>query len=205
MRLLPVIPLLASLAGCATQRIPDPEDARRAYAKAAQAGDGDALYAMMTDESRRSLGVEGARRGAGDAKAELAERGQALAGTGVVSRQEARVRFADGEVVVLAVEDGAPKLTHAHGLPTRARTPAQALDQLRRVLARRSYAGLMRVLSKETRAAVERDLRAIVEGLERPEALDVKVAGDKAAVELGGGHRVRLRREEGAWVVEDFD
>lgn len=205
MRLSLVVPLLASLAGCATPRIPDPEDARRAYAKAATAGDADALYAMMTDESRRSLGVDGARRGAADAKAELAERGRALSADGVVSRQEARVRFGDGEVVVLSIEDGAPRLSHAHALPSRARTPTQALDQLRRVLARRSYAGLMRVLSKETRAAMERDLRAIVEGLERPDSLDVKTTGDKATVDLGGGHRVRLRREEGVWVVEDFE
>ena len=37
----------------------------------------------------------------------------------------------------------------------------QALEQLRRVLARRSYAGLLRVLSRETRDAIERDLRGL--------------------------------------------
>lgn len=205
MRLPPIVSLVACLAGCASQRIPDPEEARRAYARAAQAGDGDALYAMMTEESRRSLGLDGARRGAADAKDELAARGQALAGPGVVARVEARTRFDDGEVVALTVEDGAPKLTHAHALPARARTPAQALDQLRRALARRSYAGLVRLLSKETRASMERDLSRLVTSLERPDALDVRVTGDKATVDLGGGHRVRLRREDGAWVVEDFE
>ncbi len=205
MRLLSIASLLACLSGCATQRIPDPEGARRAYAKAAESGDGDALYAMMTEESRRSLGVDGARRAVADARDELGARGRALAGDGVVARVEARARFDDGEVAVLTIEDGAPKLTHAHALPARARTPAQALDQLRRALARRSYPALVRLLSRDTRAAMERDLSRLVTNLERPDALDVHVQGDKATVELGGGHRVRLRREEGAWVVEDFE
>ncbi len=205
MRPLPVAALLACLTGCATQRIPDPEGARQAYARAASRGDADALYAMMTDEARRSIGVEGARRGVADATPELAARAESLGGPGVVARVEARSRTADGEEVVFTVEDGAPKLISAHALPARARTPAQALDQLRRALARRSYAALLRLLSKETRASMERDLSRLVTSLERPDALDVKVSGDKATVDLGGGHRVRLRREDGAWVVEDFE
>jgi hypothetical protein len=90
-------------------------------------------------------------------------------------------------------------------LPAGARTPNEALEQLRRVLARRSYAGLMRVLSPATRSAIESDLRSLVDGLAHPDGLDVQVSGDAASVQIQGGHFVKLRRDSGVWKVEDFD
>src|SRR5690606_15063917 len=105
----------------------------------------------------------------------------------------------------LELRDGRFWVTAAGALPGGSRTPEQALEQLRRVLARRSYAGLMRVLTPSTRAAIEQDLRSLVEGLERPDTLEVEVSGDAATVEVPGGHSVKLKREGGVWRVEDFD
>jgi hypothetical protein len=73
------------------------------------------------------------------------------------------------------------------------------------VLARRSYAGLMRVLSPATRAAVENDVRSFVDGLSDTGSLPVQVTGDAALVSVPGGHQVKLKREGGVWRVEDFD
>ncbi len=78
-------------------------------------------------------------------------------------------------------------ITASGALPGGARTPEEALEQLRRVLARRSYAGLMRVLSPATRASIENDLRTLVEGLDAPGTLPVQVAGDSAVVNVPGG------------------
>jgi hypothetical protein len=196
---------LALLVGCGSTALPDPREAARDYARAARAGDVDALHGMMTERSQRALGKDGVRRSVEDARAELDEQARRLAEPTTRVEQAARVRYGDGEEVVLALEDGAFRISSADALPAGARTPNQALEQLRKVLARRSYAGLMRVLSQETRDAIERDLRGLVEALEHPEALDVKVQGDTASVLLDGGHRVRLRREGGRWSVEDFD
>jgi hypothetical protein len=190
---------------CGKAAMPDPKPALEAYARAAQAGDADALYALMSERSRRELGPEGARRVVADAKADLGELGTAAADPSARVVAVARVRFADGEEARLPLENGTFRVGAAGGLPAAARTPADALAELRRALARRSYAGLIRVLSKETRAAIERDLSGLVDGLAHPETLDVKIAGDRASVELAGGHKVRLRRESGVWVVEDFD
>jgi hypothetical protein len=63
----------------------------------------------------------------------------------------------------------------------------------------------MRVLSPATRAAMENDLRALVEGLNEPGTLPVKANGDAAVVNVPGGHQVKLKREGGVWRVEDFD
>ena len=75
---------------------------------------------------------------------------------------------------------------------------------MRKALARRSYPALVRVLSQETQSALESDWDALVRGLEDPETLDVRVQGDRAEVELSGGHIVKLRRELGVWRIEDL-
>jgi len=64
---------------------------------------------------------------------------------------------------------------------------------------------LLGVLSLEHEARSRGDLRSLVEGLENPETLDVKVSGDNAVVVVPGGHQVKLRREAGVWRVQDFD
>lgn len=185
--------------------MPDPNDAVRAYAEAAKRGDADAIYTMMSAKAQRSLTRDDVRRIVADEKAELSDQAKALAVPSLTIKAHARVRFPDGEDATLELEDGAFRISAADALPAGARTPPQALAELRRVLARRSYAGLLRVLSPATRSAIENDLRSLVEGLENPEGLEVQVAGDRATVQVPGGHEVKLRREAGVWYVEDFD
>jgi hypothetical protein len=196
--------LLAATA-CSPARVPDPAEAARAYASAAQRGDMAALYAMMTSASREARSRGELEAMLDGERAELADQGKALSGPDVRVEASAVLHFADGEEAALDLQDGRYGVSAAGALPGGARTPEGALDQLRRVLARRSYAGLMRVLSQPTRAAIENDLRTLVEGLGAPETLPVQQQGDTAVVQIPGGHQVKLRRESGIWHVEDFD
>lgn len=193
------------LGGCASSGIPSPDPTLRAYAEAVRRGDSKAIYGLLSEKSQQTLGREGVEKAVTDAKEELAE--QAAAAMSPAARMDAtaRLKYGDGEEASLEFEDGVFRVGSADALPAGAKTPAQALEQLRKVLARRSYAGLMRVLSKETRRAMEDDLRSLVEGLERPDGLDVKVTGDRAVVQVSGGHQVKLKRENGIWRIEDFD
>lgn len=191
--------------GCSKGAIPDPRGAAAAYASAAERGDADAIYAMLSERSRRSLRVEDVRRIVADQKGELAAQAKAIGEPSASVRATARVRYADGEDATLELEDGAFRITAADALPAGARSPEQALEQLRRVLARRSYAGLMRVLTPATRGAIESELRTLVEGLAHPEGLEVRADGDSAEVKVQGGHSVKLTREGGIWRVEDFE
>ncbi len=168
-------------------------------------GDGDAVHALLTESSRRAHGVEGTRRLVADSKAELERQARAFGSVELSVRALATVRFDDGEEATLELRDGRFFVSSADALPAAAGTPAQALAQLRKVLARRSYAGLVRVLSSESRSAMESDIGSLVLGLEHPETLQVKTDGDSAEVEIPGGHKVRLKREAGVWKVEDFD
>lgn len=194
-----------SLVGCGRTAMPDPREAVRAYETAAAKGDARAVHGMLSDRSRKALGVADVEKILADERTELATQAKAMQDSTTTVRASARVRYADGEDATLDVESGAFYVSSADALPAAARTPVEALEQLRRVLARRSYAGLMRVLSPATRSAVESDLRSLVDGLTHPEGLDVQVSGDVAQVQIQGGHFVKLRRDGGAWKVEDFD
>ncbi len=199
------VALFVALAGCGGARIPDAKAAALAYAAAAKRGDADALYDLLSAKGRRSLTREEVRAIVKDERAELADQATAVSSQTTTLKSEAHLRFADGEEALLSVEPDGYKLTAAEALPAAADTPVEALGQLRGVLARRSYAGLIRVLSRTTRAAMEDHVRSLVEGLENPEGLDIQVTGDTAVVSLPGGHEVHLRRDAGAWRIDDFD
>jgi hypothetical protein len=202
-----VLPWLAILllAACSRPSIPDPRAAATAYAEAAQRGDASAIYRMLSSNAQRNYGQEGVRKLVADTREELRQQGKALASEKTSSHTEAVVRYADGEQAELVLQGGVLKIDAVAALPAGARTPAEALDELRQGLARRSYSGLMRVLTSESRSALENDMRSLVDGLDRPETLEVKVKGDAAEVEVPGGHSVTLKREAGVWRVEDFD
>jgi hypothetical protein len=190
---------------CAGPGVPDPRVAADAFGRAAAKGDADAIYGMMTERAKKDRSRDDVRGIVRDEQRELAEEGQALAAKDARTVATARLRFADGEEAALDLQNGRFYVTSAGALPGGGRTPEEALDQLRRVLARRSYSGLMRVLSPATRAAVEQDLRGLVSGLDHPETLPATITGDTATVIVPGGHHVRLKRESGVWRVDDFD
>jgi TPR repeat protein len=139
------LPLL--LPACAARGAADPREAARAYGEAAARGNAGALYAMMSTSSRRDHGPDEVARVVSDERTELAEQGAALEQPGARVAATARLRYADGEEAALDLRDGRYWVTSAGALPGGGRTPEEAIAQLRRVLARRSYAGLIRVLS----------------------------------------------------------
>ncbi len=190
--------------GCGSA-IPDPRAAVAAYTDAARRGDSAALWDLLDDAGRKRMSREEFERIVSDAKAELSERATVFSTPDARLEARAEVTFADGERAVLTLEQGAFRVSGAEALPSGARSPQQALDQLRRVLARRSYAGLLRVMTPTSKGAIERNLRSLVDGLEGADGLDVQVDGDRAEVTVPGGHRVRLRREEGVWRIEEFE
>jgi hypothetical protein len=198
--------LLAGLAvGCAEARMPDPKLCAANYAEAARSGDSERIYALLSREAQRDFGHQGTRELVQQARAELRRQGTALLAPGGQVQASAEIRFDDGESALFDLQDGAFRLSSLGTVPSRARSPAEALGDFRRALARRSYPALLGVLSQETRGALEGDLKSLVEGLESPETLDVKVSGDNAVVDIPGGHQVKLRRESGVWRIQDFD
>lgn len=205
-RCLLALGLLAGLAaGCAEARLPDPQLVAASYADAARRHDSERIYALLSSESQRDFGREGTRKLVEQEKVELEQQGTALLGPTSRVQGSAEIRFDDGESALFELEAGRFRLSSLGSVPSRARSPSEALGDFRRALARRSYPALLGVLSRETRIALEGELKSLVLGLENPETLEVKISGDNATVTVPGGHQVKLRREAGVWRVQDFD
>jgi hypothetical protein len=194
---------MASATACGRPELPDPRVAASAYAEAAARGDADALHRMLTSDAKRTYGREGTKRVVADARAEIGAQGRALKRPGSRVDATATVPLSDGTSVELVFGPGGFRVASADTLPSGARTPVEALEGLKKALARRSYPALLRVLSSKARTAVEMDLRSLEAGLADPKTLDVKVTGDRAEVEIPGGHAVTLERDGGTWRVDD--
>jgi hypothetical protein len=197
--------LMLAAVGCGGGSIPDPKEAAADYARFAVKGDSERIYDMMTTEGQKDRTRDDVKKIIETERQELADQAKAMTAPSTRVQATARLRFDDGEETALELRGGRFWVTSAGALPGGAHTPEAALDQLRRVVARRSYAGLLRVLTPRTRAMIEQDLRGLVEGLENADTLAVHVTGDSASVIVPGGHHVRLKRENGVWRVDDFD
>jgi hypothetical protein len=203
-RVMKVVAFSSWALACGRPALPDPRITARAYADAASHGDADSIHALLTSDAQRDYGRERVRELVRDERAELARQADAIGTRDARVDATATLLLDDGTQVELTLEPEGFRVAAADTLPAAARTPVEALDGLRRALARRSYTALLRVLGPESRAAVETDLRALAAALENPATLDVRVQGDHADVDVGGGHQVTLRREAGTWRVEDI-
>jgi hypothetical protein len=158
---------------------------------------------MLTSDAKRTFGRDGTKRVVADARAEIGAQGRALLRPGSRVDATATIPLSDGTSVELVFGPGGFRVASADTLPSGARTPVEALEGLKKALARRSYPALLRVLSSKARTAVEMDMRSLEAGLADPKTLDVKVTGDRAEVEIPGGHAVTLERDGGTWRVDD--
>src|SRR6188768_553196 len=100
------VAVLGLLSACASQRVPDPKVTARAYASAAQRGDADAIYALLTPEGRRALGPAGTKQLVQESKSELGRTAQAIQSNDARVEASAEARFSDGESATLVLENG---------------------------------------------------------------------------------------------------
>jgi hypothetical protein len=197
-------PVLACIA-CAARPIPDPRAVAQRWAEAVRANDEEAVYALLTESAQRAQGRQGVKGALSEYHEEIA----ALAAETVspTSRltMAADVAYPGDRSARVVVEDGRYRIAAVSALPAAAGTPRDALRELREVLARRSFAGLLRVLTRDTGQSLETSIVDLVEALDEPSTLEIDLEGRRATAHLPGGHIVKLEREDGVWRVKDFD
>jgi hypothetical protein len=106
---------------------------------------------------------------------------------------------------MLTLEQGALHVDSAAALPSHASTPRQALLELRAVLQRRSYPGLLSVLTRNSATGFEAQLDSLVQALGDAPFVNIEIDDNRAVVTLPQGHRVELWKEDGLWKVHDFE
>jgi hypothetical protein len=197
---------VAALAiGCGPRALPDPRVAAQRWADALESGDASAVYALLSEESRRAHGPEGVARLVAAERRELVALGRAATAPNAVLQTRADVAFGADRTARVVLEEGHFRVAAAGALPAGADSPRDALRELRDVLAQRSFAGLLRVLTRESAQSLDGGLEHLVDALAEPSTLRVDVEGRRATAQLPGGHTVTLEREDGIWRVKDFD
>jgi hypothetical protein len=200
------LPLAAlTLLACAPSALPDPRLAAQRWADALQAGDEATVYSLLTDEARRAHGRDGVARLLSADRRELVALGRATTAPAAVLETRADVAFGADRTAHVVLEEGRYRVAAAGALPAGAQSPRDALRELRDVLAHRSFAGLLRVMTRESAQTLDGGLTDLVDALAEPSTLKVDVEGRRATAQLPGGHTVTLEREAGIWRVKEFD
>lgn len=190
---------------CASRQVPDPRATVRLWSDALERGDSNSVYALLNDSSQQALGREGVTEVLTRDRRELLQEARAVSADNARLETVARVSFEGDRSALLVLEDGQFKLAAAAALPTRADSPEDALRELRDVLERRSFAGLLRVLTADASQTLSAHLEGVIDALGDSGTVQIEVDGRRATARLPGGHTVTMEREDGAWRIRDFD
>jgi len=201
------VPLGALLgaAACTPSSIPDPTSAARGFARACERGDARAVRALLSEDQQRTLDARTIAARLAEGGAPLKARCRALASTPLTVAGSATMQYATGETATVVYEQNAPRIAAAGALPGGGATPEAALASFRSSIVRWLAGSTLGPFTASTTQRTTDRLRALAQGLARPEALLVDVAGDRAKVDVEAGHFVSLRREAGLWRVETFE
>lgn len=190
---------------CATAPLPDPRSVAQSWARAVEHGDANAAQALLDERGRRAHGQKGVAESLRQHRKELLETARATTSSGARLETTATVSFRDDRAARVVVEEGRYRIAAAGAFPAAAVTPLDAIRELREVLRRRSFAGLSRVLSRDTGRTLEAGVQDLVNALDEPSTLDIDVEGRRAVARLPGGQQIELVREDGVWRVKDID
>jgi hypothetical protein len=190
---------------CSRHALPDPRLTAQRWAAAVESGNEEEMYALLSAPARQAHGQAGVARLLASDRRELVALARAGAASTAALETSASVVFADERTARVVLEGGQFRVAAAGALPAGAATPRDALRELREVLAQRSFAGLLRVLTRDSARSLDGGLDDLVEALAESSSVEIDVEGRRATAQLPGGHTVKLEREDGIWRVKEFD
>lgn len=200
--------LLAGLCtvACAKTSIPDPRAAAEAWAEAAEKGDADALHAMLSKRSRATISKSDVAATVAQAKGELKDQAADIRAAKDKISAVAVLRWDDGTEASLVLSNGRFFVQSAMLMPGGGATASEAVAGFRDALRRRSYPALLRMLTPSLRAAVEAQLKGLEKSIGDPDKLPYPTdSGDELEIKLENGHKLRLKRVDKTWYIDNFE
>jgi hypothetical protein len=211
--------VVANVAGCASsQRVVGPEAVLDAYASALREGRAEAAYELLSADARRELPRDAFERMVRENPAEARELGKSLGQPRSVTRVTATVHAANGDALLLVLENGEWRLdASAIDLYGQA-TPEACVRSFVRAYRNKRWDVLMRfVPNAEAKGLDAARLAQAWQGEEKPEmdrlvealtaalpTARIEQSGDRARMNYGPQGTAVLIREAGVWKIEDF-
>ncbi len=207
--------VLCVVAGCTIGRGSGSTDAPardlvHRYRAALAANDPRAAYSLLAEGVRKTLPYEEFARRWRDRELERSRQAFALnvlLEEGEQSGERGRLTTSDGRSTELVRETGGWRFEAPLLSSSRAATPEEALRQLSGAVEERSIDGILATLTNARRERLSELLGTFAAGLRAHAGDNVDISGDRATLTWSDGtrrFRVVLRREEGAWRVDDF-
>ena len=199
--------LCVACVGCTNaSSIPDPRVAAEAWADAAERGDADALHGMLSKRSRATVSKADVAATVSSAKGELKDQAKDIRDVKDHIAAVAVVRWEDGTEASLVLENGRFRVKSAMLMPGGGATAPEAVAGFRDALRRRSYPALLRMLTPALRATVEAQLKGLEKSIGDPEKLPYPTdSGDEVEIKLENGHKLRLKRVDKTWYIDNFE
>jgi hypothetical protein len=220
------LPLIGSLGvaalscACAGAASSDPDRVLRAYAQAIEKGRATEAYALLSDESKKSISFEQFQRVLKENAEEVRALAQSLRQPQVAPpRVTATVTGPDGESAILLIyEQGAWRVDASAIDLYSQRTPEAAVRAFLRAYENRRFDVLLKFVPDDQREGLTpTELQKSWEGEERQDMdrltsslraslpmSKVELFGDRATLAFGAGGNVELVRERGLWKIEDL-
>lgn len=212
--------LVSALSACAAgSNASSPETTLSAYARHVSRGQLAEAYALLSDDAKKTIPFEEFKRMIQENPEQAQELSRALdRPQSGPARVTAKVTGADGEPLLLVLEEGAWRVDgSAIDLYSQA-TPESTTRAFVRAVENKRYDLLLRFVPDGQREGLtEATLRTAWEGEQKQdmarllEALKsalpsarFEVVGERATLAYGAGGTVELLREHGAWKVEEL-
>jgi hypothetical protein len=208
---LPAVVLAAAACGGAAGRGDDGvERLARRWAAAVDADDPRAAYDLLAAPVKRRKSYEAFARTWRESRVERGRQALGLRTAverGTRSAEHAALALPDGQRASLTREPGGWRLERPLLAAVRPASPEEAIQRLAEALDQRSFPAVLRLLSSERQEGARELLEALIAGLREHAAELVEVTEDRATLVWSDGSRrwrVVLKREQGAWLVDDF-
>jgi hypothetical protein len=182
-------------------------DALTLYCQAVERGDAEAVYGLLDDSMKMGMDVEGFKAWFARNREGFQEQARDLAAHAREEdvRVEAAVPVVLGQEALLLWEDGEWRMLREVPARGAQRGPRETIESLRRALRDQDMEELLRLMSAERRAALLREMEALLTNLEGSQDNPIVTQGDRADLVLDNGDRVKLVREDGFWRVSNYE
>jgi hypothetical protein len=179
------------------------------YIRAVEMDRPDKAYALLSERARRSLSKDEFTRRMRMYRPEALAQARALREAERRRQRmdlEAQVPLAPGQTGELVVEKRAWRLVQGLHRASSAATPQLALRSFVQAVERGDLERVLRMLSPRIRENLERELRQRVERLRMSLDKDsITILGNRAELRYDRQYRIQLVRENGEWLIANFD